>query len=383
MVGNIELYDAKSIDELKQSSLDMTPSEIEFLIALLKGQPEKYIENAKATLLLLRIDNQLIPLTICDYAENNTYLLSPYAQYIKYAIEELSVLNGKIIRMMAHTILLALGSLVKAGKIDKCIHVNNWLFPTNIYPRLSQKQIKQITEYLTNKYCDHAILFRTMNFITDDEVIKNLKDNNYHLIGSRQVHILSKEKLKTFSTKKPRDFRKDEKILNESGYVVEQESLSETTVKKLKELYGYLYLEKHSLLNPQYTQDFISLVATNKVFTIKLVKNVEQIDAFIGYMTRHGVTYAPFFGYDTKLPSTAGLYRILSTLKINAAIENNTLLHSSAGAAGFKRHRGHESTLEYHAVYIHHLSSLRKIVWKALMRVVNKIGMPMIQKFDT
>lgn len=383
MIDNIELYDAKSIDELKKLSLDMTPSEIEFLLALIKGQPEKYIENAKATLLLLRIDKQLIPLTICDYDENNTYLLSPYAQYIKYAIEELSVVNSKIIRKMAHTILLALGGLIKAGKIDKCIHVNNWLFPTNIYPLLSQKQIKQITEYLSNKYCDHAILFRTMNFITDGEVIQNLKDNNYHLIGSRQVHILLKEKLKTFSAKKPRDFRKDEKILNDSGYLIEKGNLSETTIKKLKELYGNLYLEKHSLLNPQYTSDFISLVTANTLFTIKLVKNAEQIDAFIGCMTRCGVTYAPFFGYDTKLPTIVGLYRILSTLKINAAIESNTLLHSSAGAAGFKRHRGHESTLEYHAVYIHHLSRLRKIVWKTLMWVVNKIGMPMIQKYDS
>jgi len=382
MTSQITLYDKKTIDKIVWPS-NISRHEKDYLLTVLKNQPGSVIKNAIADFYLLKVDDQMIPLTICDFIPKNTYLVSAYTQYVSYTIEELFVIKNPFIRKIAALILNALGKILNAGKIDKCIHVNNWLFPTNIYSPLSKEQVKSITQFLISTFPQHAILFRTLNFITDPSIINNLQKNNYFLIGSRQIHILLREKLKEFQHRKPTDLKRDEKILRDSKYDVMEDKLTQQDILRMKELYDSLYLDKHSYLNPQYTTEFIGFLANNSMFNIKRLKKANKIDAFIGCLSRNNITYAPLFGYDTNQPAKMGLYRMLSAIKINFAIENDTVLHSSAGAGGFKRHRGHVSAPEYHAVYTAHLSIGRRRVWSLLKWIVNHIGMPLIKRYDT
>ncbi|MBA3661017.1 MAG: hypothetical protein H0W64_04790 [Gammaproteobacteria bacterium] len=381
MTSQVTFFDVETIDEITWPS-DISTSEKDYLLTVLKNQPFSIIKNATAVFCLLKINNQIIPLTICDFIPKNTYLVSAYTQYISYTIEELSVIKNLFIRKIAALVLNALGKILNAGKIDKCIHVNNWLFPTNIYSTLSNEQVRSITQFLIRKFPQHAILFRTLNFITDLSTINNLQKNKYFLIGSRRIHMLSKEKLKEFQQRKPTDLRRDEKILRDSGYDVGEDNLTQQDIFRMKELYDSLYLDKYSYLNPQYSTEFIGFLTNNLMFNIRTIKKANQIDAFIGCLTRNNITYAPLFGYDTNQPAKLGLYRMLSAIKINIAIENDTILHSSAGAGGFKRHRGHVSAPEYHAVYTKHLPIGRRRAWTLLKWIVNHIGMPLIKRYD-
>lgn len=384
MKNDITLYDAMSASQISWPSNHESDKTKDYLENLVKNGPSHAIKNATADFRLLKIDNQIIPITICDFAPKNTYLCSVYTQYIDYTIEELSVIKNDLFRKLAHVTLAGLGKILKLGKIDKCIHVNNWLFPTNIYYPLSNEQIKRITDFLSAQFPLHAILFRTLNFITDEYTLENLQKNHYFLAGSRQIHILTKVKLKEFQDRKPNDVRKDEKILHDSGYeVINASKLDQQEIARMTDLYGYLYLDKHSYLNPQFTAEFIQFLTHNPLFTIKALKKGNLIDAFIGYLTRNNITYAPLFGYDTKLPAKIGLYRMLSAIKISTAMDNGATLHSSAGAGGFKRNRGHQSTPEYHAVYVKHLSYGRKVTWSLLKWIVNYVGMPLIKRYDT
>lgn len=384
MEGDIALYDSTSIKNMSWSSCHGSGNDKDYLINLMNNGPGYAIRNISADFRLLQVDNQVIPITICDFVPNNTYICSVYAQYIDYAFEELSVIKNVIGRKIAGVILRTLGGFLKISKIDKCIHVNNWLFPTNIYYPLSESQIKKITLFLSTKFPKHAILFRTLNFISDKTIIGNLQKNNYFLCGSRQVYVLTANKLKEFHDRKPTDLRRDEKILYDSGYeILEADKLGQSDIARLADLYKYLYLDKHSYLNPQFTVDFIHFLTQNPLFTIKVLKKANSIDAFIGCITRNNITYAPLFGYDTTQSVKIGLYRMLSAIKINTAMNNKTILHSSAGAGGFKRHRGHESTTEYHAVYVRHLSFSRKLGWFLLKWVINAIGMPIVKRYDT
>jgi hypothetical protein len=382
MTSQVTIYDAETVDQIVWPS-EIPSHEKEYLLTVLKNQTSSIIKNAIADFCLLKIDDQIIPITICDFIPKNTYIVSAYTQYISYTIEELSVIKNQFIRKIVALILNALGKILTTGKIDKCIHVNNWLFPTNIYSPLSKEQIKSITLFLIDKFPKHAILFRTLNFISDSTIINNLQQNNYFFIGSRQIHILSRDKLKEFHHRKPTDLKRDEKILHASGYDVMEDKLTQQDILRMKELYDSLYLDKHSYLNPQYTAEFIGFLANNSIFNVRTLQKYNKIDAFIGCLTRNNITYAPLFGYDTNQPAKIGLYRMLSAIKINLAIENDTILHSSAGAGGFKRHRGHISAPEYHAVHTEHLSIGRRRAWSLLKWIVNHIGMPLIKRYDT
>lgn len=354
-----------------------------YLETLLQKGVRYAIKNATADFALLKINNKIIPVTISDFIAENTYVCSIYTQYINYAAESLGVIKNSFFRKLSYLFLMGMGKFLKLGKIDKCIHVNNWLLPTNIYAPLSSDEIKDITKFLSKKFPEHAILFRTLNFTTDRDIINNLRKIKYFLIGSRQIYILNKEKLRQFKSKKPNDLRKDEHILSNSGYaLIDANTLNLKNMHNLTELYKSLYLDKHSYLNPQFTTRFIHLLAHSSMFSIKVLKKENSFDAFIGCLSRQDISYAPLFGYNTALPIKLGLYRMLSAIKINMAIDKDTILHSSAGAGTFKRNRGHESVPEYHAVQVQHLSYGRRLMWFFLKCIVNHIGMPLIERYD-
>jgi len=88
----------------------------------------------------------------------------------------------------------------------------------------------------------------------------------------------------------------------------------------------------------------------------------------------------PLFGYDLSIPQELGLYRILSLKLIEEATNRELVLHQSSGAGQFKKCRGGVPVIEYNAVYIRHLSLFRRIVWKTVKIISNKIAMPMIIK---
>ncbi len=380
MNSHVIFYNSQTIDNLIwPSNYHLTK---DYLISFVKNPIHYLIKNASADFQLLKIDDIIIPVTICDFIENNTYLVSPYTQYINYTLDELSIISHPFFRKIAYFSLKMLGAFLKKGNVDKCVHVNNWLFPTNIYKPLTEEQVKKITASLKNKFPEHAILFRTLNFITDPSLIKTLSKSKYFLIGSRQVHMLTHQKITLLKQKKPTDLKRDEKILKSSKYCINEQPFDEKDKTRMKQLYDYLYLEKHSYFNPQFTQYFFNLLINSPMFNVKALKNEDQLDAFIGCFTDVNISYSPLFGYDTQQTEKIGLYRMLSAIKINFAMDHNTTLHSSAGAGRFKRHRGHESTSEYHAVYTKHLSIARRGTWMLLTWIVNNIGMPLIQRYD-
>ena len=60
----------------------------------------------------------------------------------------------------------------------------------------------------------------------------------------------------------------------------------------------------------------------------------------LGYVERGGLITAPLFGYDTGLPQSLGLYRMLSALVALEGLRRQKEVHLSAGVGGFKRARG-------------------------------------------
>src|SRR6478752_528038 len=94
MASQVTIYDTGTADKIAWPS-EVPSHEKEYLLTILKNQPSSIIKNAIADFCLLKIDDQMIPITICDCIPKNTYLISAYTQYISYTIEELSVIKNQ------------------------------------------------------------------------------------------------------------------------------------------------------------------------------------------------------------------------------------------------------------------------------------------------
>ena len=65
-----------------------------YLEPFLADGPRAYVANADTTMLVLRVADVALPLTRSDGQPGNSYVCSPYAQYVTYALEELRALRS-------------------------------------------------------------------------------------------------------------------------------------------------------------------------------------------------------------------------------------------------------------------------------------------------
>ncbi len=377
MNSNIKIYDKSNIDTMKWPDTEDGIYAKKYLIPLIKNGPEKYIKNIKTKLMVLQIDNIVLPVTINSEDYNNSYVCSPYTHYISYAIEELWNVNNLFFRKILVIFLKIFGIFLKIGKINNVVIVNNWLLSTNLYPNLSKEQIAQITLFIKNRFKNHAILFRSVNNYTYPKLYRFLKESSYSNIPSRQIYFLDK---KLIEGKVKNTLSKDKKLLkNNITKITNNDSIKIEDIKRIKSLYDMLYLKKYSFLNPQFTEDFIELALRENLFFINAFYSNENLDAVYGYFIRDKVMTTPIFGYDTNYLLSKGLYRILSFKLIQDSISKNLTLNQSSGAASFKLNRGAKSSIEYTMVYSKHLKISRHIVWNILHFFSNVVAVPILK----
>ena len=326
---------------------------------------------------ILKIDDILLPVNN-NYAEHkNSYTSSLYAHYVSYTKEELYELKNPALEFILKTVLDILGSFYKLFKIDKVVYVNNWFLSTNLYLELTKEQYKRITDFFKEKYPKHAVVFRSLNENLLNREISYLKDLGYKMLGSRQVYIFDYNKRACLKGKDKNKLYKDIRLLKNSEYkVIDMEN---SYTKQTLKLYNQLYFDKYSKYNPQFSEEYIKLCNENNLLNFKLLSKDNKINAVLGYYKRNHVMTTPIFGYDTTLPKDEGLYRMLSAQLVLESEQNGCTINMSSGASKFKIYRGAISSIEYSALYCSHLPFYRKLGYRLLFFVINKIAIPMIK----
>lgn len=377
----INLYDATSIQYLSFPDTPDGQYARDFLVPLMTQNPSYYIQNINTNLMILKVDDVVLPICINHKEYNNSYVCSPYTHYISYAKQELSFLDSKFLRKSLSLLLSGLSPVFKLSRINKTIHVNNWFVSTNLYPNLTSEQLQAVREFLQTRYPKHAILFRSLNQTHHEDLYKAFIQQNFKLVGSRQVYILDLIK-RPIKAKSRWLLKRDYKLLKQHQYeIVEADQLSKKDIPRILELYNELYLGKYSKYNPQYTEAFIELALEKKLLHINAIKKNGRIDAVLGYFCRNGVMTTPLFGYDLSIPIETGLYRLLSVRLYHLVLENGHSLNESSGAAQFKRNRGAVGEIEYTAVYDAHLPMYRRWIWSTLQSIINRVGIPIMRKY--
>lgn len=376
----MRLYDAATIEQLPWPLTGEGEYARRFLTPLIKEGVTPYVANLQTTLYALHLEDLVLPVTINDGEYRNAYPCSPYTHYALAAWDEAQRLRPWVLRPALGALIAPMAALLRAGQINRAVHVNNWLLSTNLYPCLGEAHLQAITG-LTERFPQHALILRSLNEALHGELLAELRVLGYRLIPSRQVWLHDICHWDSFPEKARWQLRRDMRLIKERGYeVVHHEQLRPADLPRLRELYQLLYLQKYSHFNPDFTERFFAhALATGSLYLIGLRKE-GRFDGVLGYFWRAGVMTTPLFGYDTSLPQELGLYRMISALLAQEVERRGLLLHASSGAASFKRLRGARPAIEYSAVYDRHLPAHRRLPWALLEEVLTRVAVPLIQR---
>lgn len=377
----VHIYDRTDIGHMDWPDTDDGRYARAYLEPLMLEGTKHYMANVETTLMLVRIDDLILPLTVNDAQYDNAYVCSPYTHYVRYAKQELSLLQRPLLEKGLSGLLNLVGWGMRRSKFNKVVHVNNWLLSTNLFPAMTGEQAVAVMHAVRERFPDHAVVFRSLCPGLHPEITAALGEVGCKMIPSRQIY-LYRANDPTFGNSKSRWLlKRDYELLAKNGYtLVSEAEMTDADIPRIAELYRLLYLEKYSYDNPQFGEPFIALAKASGTLTLYGLRKEGRLDAVMGYFCRNGMMTTPLFGYDTALPQSVGLYRMLSACLIGQAKENGCLLHESAGAAQFKRNRGAVADFEYSAVYDRHLPLSRRWSWSLLDRLLNRVGVPMMRK---
>ncbi len=374
-----ELFTRENISSLVWPSTPDGDYARRYLLPMMLDGPQKYIRNVHNTeLMLAKIDDVILPISVTDFHPENTYTCSPYSHYISYGgFEEVERLNNPLAEFSIKLILRPLAWYFRRSDFDRVVYVNNWLLSTNLYPSITATQLEVLTEALPRWFPDRAIIFRSVDEFRNPLVFNILQNNGYEMALSRQVWYMN-----PVEAKKTRQYKEDARVLRHHEYeIVDGKNFSDEEIQRAVELYNMLYLEKYSRFNPQFTEDFLRLARDEEILFLHGLKHDGKLNGVMGFFVRNGIMTQPLFGYDTKLPQEEGLYRLLTLITLQEGLQKNLMVHASGGVGKFKKMRGGRPVIEYNAVYHQHLPTGRQIPWK-MIKAISKFAIPIFQKND-
>ena len=340
--------------------------------------PSTLINNLHTKFKLYEVDDEAIISTITDEVKPNSYVASPYALIINYSKDELFKIESKVQRAFFSLLIKVFDVFFRFSKIDKVQTLNNYLLATNFFSdKWEELNLKELEQKATEAYPEHTLLFRSVNPTQNPKLFQNLLNNGWIGVVTRQVYLFRDEE----RWMGKRDSKKDRKLRDSKRFsFVKVEDVEHCDFERIEELYGQVYLKKHSEHNIHYTAEFFPKMVENNLYSLHLLQDNEN-KKYVGVVALTNdlkVTTLPLLGYDTSYPQKDALYRRLMDFGIGYAFEHGLLLNISSGASTFKLTRGAEAELEYMFVKVDHLPFYRRVVWRGLAYLSEKFYAPML-----
>jgi len=350
-----------------------------YVAALRTHGTAAFVTNAASEVLLLRHGDLHLPVTVDDGTLGRTYVASPHSAYVLYARDEIALMGLGRVRHAAHGVLATLDGLLRTIRLNRAVHLDNWLLSTNLHGEWTGEGLAPMRRLLTGRHPDHFLIIRSLDPWTCPALFAAVRADGWTMLPARQVWVT--DDLAT--AWRPRNqTRNDARALRRSGLVAEQPArLSKADCERIAELYHLLYVGRYSAINPIFSPRFIALSAEAGLLTYRLVRDeAGRIMAFAALRRAGGVGTVPLMGYDTARPQSEGLYRIASYLAADLAMSEGLRFHGSAGASEFKRNRGARGVIEYMAVDGRHLSPTRRAGLAVLAAGLERIMKPMLER---
>ncbi len=359
-----------------------------FLAATLRAGSTPYVANAPATLHLFAAGDALVPVTTPVTGERSapgerSYVVSPTVHFVDYSAAELHKLGNPPAEAALRALIAGVGAGLRAGGIERVAFVNNYLLSTNLWPHLAPRDVHDLVAAVAAAFPDHAVAFRSVDAHGQPGLVGALRAAGARFVPARQVWYQT-----AADVVRKRLARKD--LARLARHRWQPVDVTVADAARVADLYGQLYLDKYSHLNPQLTVRFFERAIAEGWLVFRGFArdgdSANGLDAVLGYVVRQTgaerTMTQPVFGYDTALPQAVGLYRLLSAQVFAEARAHGLAMHLSAGAGAFKAARGAVPTPEFLAVSDRHLPPRRRVPWALLEAVGTRVGLPLLRRYS-
>jgi len=337
-----------------------------------------YIANLDTSVELLEHDTMALPCTVNQAEHGNAWVCSPLTTYGSYVIEEIQRYLPTPMAFPIAAVCHGYRQLLKFAEVDKAVAINNWMLSTNLFPEIDKAGLLTLISQARQRWPRHAIWFRSLNMRHNSEWIAALREQGFQLLPSRQVYLFH-----DIARMRHANLKRDLDLLRRTSLVsMAPQDFKERDFARVAELYNFLYLDKYSRLNPQYTAAFMQRWHENGLLQFWGFRDdAGVLQAVIGIFFQESTITVPIVGYNTSLPQSLGLYRLLMARVFDVAMRDNLNVNLSAGAAQFKRLRGGQPEIEYSAVLANHLPAPHRIALASLRALTTMLGVPLMRKF--
>ena len=344
-------------------------------VEMLAGGVSAHIANVDTHWLALASGGRVLPLTVNDGARGESYVCSPRAAYIDYAQREAELVGVRGTGAL-RLALAGADRLLAAARIDRIVHVDNWLLSTNLHGDWDGADLPAIRETLAARFPDHILAIRSVEDWSSPALAAAVRADGWAMVPSRQIWVVD-DLARDWRPRKA--FGNDRRLLARSGLAIGMPGPADAP--RIADLYRQLYVGKYSALNPVFTAAWIAGTMASGLIDYRVARDGDGVIlAVAGLLARGGVATPPVVGYDRTMPQAAGLYRIASWMFMTMAMERGVTLHGSAGAADFKRLRGAHGVIEYWAMDARHLSRPRRLAVRALAAGLERVAVPMMRR---
>ncbi|MEO0464637.1 MAG: hypothetical protein AAF127_16040 [Pseudomonadota bacterium] len=351
----------------------------QWMAAIAQNGPQAHITNLRSHPMLVRHGDIVLPVLREDGATGDTYVASPHSAYVLYARDEIDIMGLKgAQRWGSHAALSVLDRWLKAARINRVVHLDNWLLSTSLHGAWNGEGLPAMRQALVERFDDHIPVVRCVDEWSCPQLMKALRGDGWTLLASRQIWVTDD----LARDWKPRSHVKsDRRAMRRSGLTIETlETVTLKDAQRIADLYAQLYLGRYSSLNPVYTPAFVELAARTGLLQYRVARDDQgMIMAVAGMRVAGDIVTVPMLGYDTTRPQSEALYRIASLLSSEWALEQGLRHHGSAGAGTFKSNRGARSEIEYMALYTGHLAPSRRALLKGFAQATQRVMAPTLK----
>ena len=336
-----------------------------WLEPMVRWGTEIFVRNAPTDLRLLRVGESVLPVTVEEPDADRSYVVSPWAQYVAYAAEEVARLPLRWQRWGGAALLAIVRPCLRRKAMGRVVQVNNWLLSTNLWQPGMAGEVGGILALLRECWPDRAVVFRSVDRVAQPELVDALQAAGARLVFSR---VVTYQDPACDGFWRNRQLRQDRNRFVREGWRAEPLGPDAVGLAgELKHLYDALYLEKYSRLNPGFTERCFAEALRGGFVRMEALREPDGTLAGVwGWWSRGGVMTPPVFGYDPSGHRGAAPYPALSLRVLERAAAMGLKVNANGGAGRFKQQRGGAAAVEWHAVFDHHLPAAARRPWALL-----------------
>ena len=126
---SVELFTRENINTIEWPETEDGDYARRYLLPMISDGTQKYIKNVYNTqLMLAKVDDVVIPVTLSDFHAGNSYTVSPYSHYVSYGgYEEVKHLNNPLLETLVKFLMRPVAWYFKTSDLDKVVYINNYL----------------------------------------------------------------------------------------------------------------------------------------------------------------------------------------------------------------------------------------------------------------